>query len=277
MAGPHSHGISEMKDIILTCASEYDATTVKPWINSLERSGFGGDIVVVAYPDLESDAIAYMKGKGCRIIPNKYPKQSIVVSRFLEFWHILSGAEYRFAFCFDIRDVVFQSDPVRFLEENLGDKSLLVGSEAVRYPDEPWNSENMQKCFGKIMWGKMLGLESYNAGTIAGKAAWLSGLCLTIYLICQNNPHVDSDQAAMNLLLSEEPYKSATKFCQHDKGWACAGGAVTVSELRGHLVNGETLFDRSTVKTKDGKDFCIVHQYDRKQEWKQALHQKYGE
>jgi hypothetical protein len=89
------------------------------------------------------------------------------------------------------------------------------------------------------------------------------------------------DQAALNILLSLEPYKSITKFNTHEDDWACQCGTTVdpnkIDVFRGNfLVKTEPVWrDNDSVYNNKDDKYVLVHQYNRVPEWNEKLRKKY--
>jgi hypothetical protein len=81
-------------------------------------------------------------------------------------------------------------------------------------------------------------------------------------------------------MLSLEPYKSITKFNDHDTNWACECGTTVdpskMTSFRPNLLSPEPTFDGEYVYTSKGEKYVMVHQYNRVPDWKEKIERKYG-
>jgi hypothetical protein len=280
-------------DLMIGTTSGYDLDTVGYWMNSLDRSGFSGRKVVLVCngPRALLEELG-RRGYECVTYDRdettgdaRYPREGFQdedasVERFRLIWEYLTfqapRADWRYVVAADMRDVVFQSDPSRWLEEHLGDKELAVSSEALSYADEPWNRESLLENFGPTMLGHMLQREIWNAGVIGGSFAAFRDLCLNVYLLCRASMALYGDQAAMNVSLSLEPFRRITRFSRSEDGWACHAGTLFDPEMEGRLREPRPRFDGEHVFTHAGKKYCAVHQYDRVSEWHDRLRDRYA-
>ncbi len=58
------------------------------------------------------------------------------VERFLHIYNYLSQNEYRYAITTDVKDVIFQQNPIHYIEKALtDDKNLMFASESMYYKD----------------------------------------------------------------------------------------------------------------------------------------------
>src|SRR4029453_17306794 len=146
--------VSPAKDLVIGCITDYDFGQILPWVASLESCGFRGDKAMIVY-NAAFGLVDQLVERGFLVITFDRDERSgrfsfedsvgeqILVSRFFHIWCLLSdrvGVGYRYVVCADVKDVVFQANPSDWLEQHLGDKSLNVGSESVRFTDEPWGT-----------------------------------------------------------------------------------------------------------------------------------------
>jgi hypothetical protein len=285
-----------VKDLIIGCYTNYDWETLKFWVNSIEKSGFKGDKAMIVF-DSNYDTVQQLLDRNFNIFAfNRddnlgrfsYPGPfSIVVQRFYHLWQYINSidvSKYRYVITTDVKDVIFQSDPSKWMSKNLRSKKILVSSESLSYQNEPWGDNNMRLSFPMVHnW--MRDKNIWNCGVLAGEIATMRDLFLNLYLSCLGAPQQvpgggGPDQAALNVLLNLEPYKSITKFAKSEEGWACQAGTTAdplkINSFRPYLLESEPLWDGENSTTTDGRKHCILHQWDRVPNWKPAIISKYG-
>lgn len=284
-----------MNDIVIGCITGYDFDKIKPWVNSLDRSGFQGTKAMLCY-NVDFETVEQLVERDYSVLTfskNEEQKRfeykenfSIVVERFFHLWYFLRQFknEYRYIVTTDVKDVVFQNNPIEWLEKNISDKEINVGCESIKYEDEEWGKNNLQKAYGSVLYEHNKNNLIYNAGTISGKFDTMIDLFLNIYMVCQGTSHyIDGgggpDQAALNILLNMKPYKDITNFAKSEDGYAAQLG-TTGPQIRNvvkhKLVENCPILIEDTVCTFAEKPFAIVHQYDRIPEWKEIIEKKYG-
>jgi hypothetical protein len=289
-----------MKDIVIGSITNYKWHQISNWVNSLDKSGFSGLKVMLCYNiDFEvaeeltkRDYTIFAFGRDDENNKLVYNKENfnICLDRFLHIWYFLSRLQnkdqYRYIIATDVGDLIFQTNPSEWIENNIDDKELLVGSECIRYKDEEWNKQNMFLSFGPLVYESMQDKLVHNAGAIAGKFDTFIDMCLNIFLSSGGSPvNVPGgggpDQAALNVLMNLKPYKDITKFAKSEDGWAAQLEVMAnplkeekykdvITEPKLHIVNGE-------VFTHTGKKYCIVHQYDVVQDLKEHIEYEYGD
>lgn len=282
-----------MKDLILGSVTNYTFDKIANWVNSIERSGFTGHKVVVAY-NVGFELVEELVKRDFTVVTfnrddvNKRFTYSdnfnIVVDRFYSYWKILQNIEdqVRFVIATDVRDVIFQTNPSEWL--NREQPSIIASTEGIRYRDEVWGNNNMRFSF-PFMHNYMLDKIIYNAGVITGHISLIRELFLNVYMICANMPHtIDGgggpDQAAYNVLLTMKQYNSITRFTTANDAWAAQLGTVAdprkIMQYRPHLTDDEPIIKDGVVYNKDGTKYCIVHQYDRVPSLLPVINSRYG-
>lgn len=284
-----------MKDIVVGCITGYDFEKIKPWVNSLDTCGFTGTKAMICY-NVDYETTEELVKRGYTIFAFKkndvarrfeYKENfSIVVERFYHLWYFLKGlkGQYRNIITTDVKDVVFQTNPSLFLERVIKDgKKINVACESIRYKDEDWGDNNLLKSFGPLIHEHNRDNLIYNAGTISGDFDTMIDTFLNIYLLCNgSNPFIEGgggpDQAALNVLLQLEPYKSITNFAMSEDGYAAQLG-TTGPQIQGkygdRVVEKCPILVDNMVCTSNGQVFSLVHQYDRVPEWKKLIEEKY--
>lgn len=278
-------------DLLIGAISGYNYSQIKYWVNSLNQSGFTGNKVIIAY-DVSYDTVDKLTQKGFQVVTfaensserrffyplNGFRHQDTSIDRFYQIWRFLQlySDNYRYMISMDVKDIIFQSNPSMWLENNLGDMKINVGSECI---PESWNLDVTHESYGPIVHQKMEKITTMNAGTIAGRAKYMKDLTLNVFLCSQHNIIPYTDQAALNILLTMEPYKSITRFNRFEDDWACQSGVKELPEYRTFLESNPTSsppkIDGDWVVTPSGSRYCIVHQYDRIPEWREILQKKY--
>jgi hypothetical protein len=271
-----------MKDLIVTTISKnYVWTDINNWISSLKKTGYDGDILVLAYNfEEEHEHILKLKEYGVEVlIPNNTFRGSeesnfvwhsgevnpsnanklIHNVRLFHLWQYFTETEidskYNRIIFTDGRDVYFQTNPSEWLDKNMVSQ-ILVPSEGVLYSDEPWNTNNALVNYGPYVYEYLLKQKTVcNVGTFACKSSICKELCLVLYLMSNNTGH--ADQPSFNILV-HTLLNDKCQFVNYDNSWALQIGAI-VNELEKY-----TYMDSDIIYSKQSKEpYCIVHQYDR--------------
>lgn len=285
-----------MNDVVVSAMSGYEYDRVKIWVNSLNSCGFKGRKILFCF-NVSDNTVDKLNKAGIEVylssprrnsnddgflFADNFTYQVPSVRHFVN-WHALRETEnIRYIISTDCTDVVFQDNPSDWLEKNLGDKKLNYGGEGLKYKDEEWGYGNILSAFGPVIQGYMKDRPIYNAGSMAGKYEQFIDFSLAVFLLIQNNKEPMPDQAAVNILLSLEPYKSITKFNDHDDNWACQCGTTVdpakIQKFRPNLLCPEPMFNFNDgcAYTSKGEKYVLLHQYNRVPEWKNIVEKKYG-
>lgn len=280
-----------MKDLIVGCATNYDWSKLKYWVNSINRSGFEGDKVLILM-NCDKDTVKKISDSGFSIIAFNqdsngnltYNSNMMVhVERFFHIYQLLKDNEYRYVITTDVKDVVFQRNPSKWLEENLaeGVEDLVFSSESMRYKDEPWGNQNLLETFGPQIYEDFKTNTIFNVGVLAGHGFAMKDLMMNIFASCMHRPIKICDQSTFNFLISQHPYLSTSMYTRSEDGWACQLGTTAdpskIEQFRPFLLEPTPKMEGDKVLTSQGIEYTIVHQYDRVPEWKKVIEAKYDD
>jgi hypothetical protein len=297
------------KDIIVGVVDRYNWDQIKHWANSIKKSGFTGHKALIVY-NMDAATVKKLTAEDFMLIGcNQYDEAkgfshdnsrgSVMVDRFFHLYSFLNmlSEPVKNVIMTDVRDVIFQSNPSEWLDKNFFG-NILVGSENLKYKDEPWGKNNLQQSFGQYFLDTCGDNEIYCAGVIAGSRNAMKDLALNVWLICRGlNPHVPGgggpDQAALNVLLQTEVYSLTTKFANPSNGWVVHAGTSLPAIKSGSGGIGEEYkrnpnmnlpfvynVDYNIVGGEvyaNGNKVSIIHQWDRVPEWKELFTNKFGD
>jgi hypothetical protein len=278
-----------MKDLIIGCANNYTWETLKYWVNSINKCGFEGEKVLILM-NCDNESARKVIEAGFKVIgfgqdeqgnlkyePGRIP---VHVERFIHIYDHLCRNDYRYVITTDVKDVVFQQNPIDWLENNLGDKDLVFASESMKYKDEPWGNQNLLETYGPYIHEKYKNNTIYNVGVLAGRSTQMRDLAINIFTAAINRPIPICDQSTFNFMISMTPYTHTCKYMNSEDGWAAQLGTTAdpskIEQFRPLLLEAEPKMIDGKVTTSTGKEFTIVHQYDRVPEWRKVIEAKYG-
>ena len=278
-----------MKDLIVGCATNYDWSKLKYWVNSINRSGFEGDKVLILM-NCDKDTVKKISDSGFSIIAFNqdsngnlsYNSNMMVhVERFFHIYQLLKDNLYRYVITTDVKDVVFQQNPSVWLENNFTDNDDLVfSSESMKYKDEPWGNQNLMETFGSQIYEDFKNNTIFNVGVLAGRGYAMKDLMMNIFASCLHRPIKICDQSTFNFLISRHPYLKSSIYSKSEDGWACQLGTTAdpskIEQFRPFLLEPSPKMEGDKVLTSEGKEYIIVHQYDRVPEWKKVIEEKYN-
>jgi len=279
-----------MKDLIVGCATNYDWSKLKYWVNSINRSGFEGDKVLILM-NCDKDTVKKISDSGFSIIAFNqdtegnlsYESSMMVhVERFFHIYQLLKDNLYRYVITTDVKDVVFQQNPSVWLENNFTDSDdLIFSSESMRYKDEPWGNQNLMETFGPQIYEDFKNNTIFNVGVLAGRGYAMRDLMMNIFASCLHRPIKICDQSTFNFLISRHPYLKSSIYSTSEDGWACQLGTTAdpskIDQFRPFLLEPSPKLEGDKVLTSEGIEYIIVHQYDRVPEWKKVIEAKYDD
>ncbi len=282
------------KDLIIGGASNYTWDHLKYWVNSIKKTGFKGDIVLVVTNMsaetvnklVENDVKVYAYGKqdeNGNIVNQS--QNAPHVERFLFIWDFLRKNKdtYRYVVVTDTRDVIFQKDPTDFLNSKLGMiHSFVCSSEGLAYKDEPWGSKNLLDTFGPLVYDELKDNLIYNVGVIAGFSEEVRDLLIQIFFQSVNRPIPIVDQSVFNFLISHYPFLGEAQLTTNENDWAVqlgttkaaiesgAGDIGQIVKQNPHMIEEYEKVYQDIQPTIDGDfvtngqvPYTIVHQWDR--------------
>lgn len=262
-----------MKYTIVGCITKYGIEQIRPFVESIDMSGFAGEKLMLVY-DISQDTIDYLTNKGWLIVQSE-PQQHIILQRFRDMYSLLHQYETDVIIWVDVKDIVFQKDPTNWLNMWMR-KDILAFSESLKFGDEEWARLNAGTSF-PMEWEWLQNEEIYCAGTIVGKKEAIRDLFIDIYRwsLTTSNPQQLADQAAYNILIHMHQWKDKVQFVKQQEGFA--------AQLHLKLKKGDILpyteelstIDGDEIKNSKGELYTLVHQYDRNEELKQLIENKY--
>lgn len=277
-----------MKDLIIGCSTNYDWSILKYWVNSINRSGFQGDKVLIVFNCNKETVEELIKNDftviGLKLDENKnFVHQSSVpvhVERFIHIYNYMKNNNYRYAITTDVKDVIFQKNPIDYIEQNIGDKNLIFSSESMLYKDEPWGDKNLLETYGQYIHDRYKNNEIYNVGVLAGKASAIRDLSISIFAAALGRPIPICDQSTFNFMVSMHPYTDTSLYTKSEDGWACqlgtTGDPSKLESFKPNHLEPIPKYKDDKVYTSTDDEFYIVHQYDRVPELRRLIEAKYG-
>lgn len=290
-----------MNDILVGATDLYHPSVLYPWIKSSRECGFDGRVTLLVYrcPDIEllKKVAAEYKVELYECLTDHFnrpiehnSRSRNTVSHEIRFWHMYQLLEElkdgRYVIATDTKDVVFQSNPSEWLEQNLSlstQWSLIAPSEGVRYKDEPWGKENLINGFGPIIYESMKNSVIANVGTIAGTFDMMKDLALNIYLMGEGLNYIPNDQSSFNVLINTS-FRHDSILYSMNNNWACQCGTTSLDPTK----NYSNVFMDMQPIIKDGKVYtgiknvhqehdlyCLLHQWDRNPELKKIIEERY--
>lgn len=277
-----------VRDLIIGCSTNYDWSKLKYWVNSINKSGFEGDKVLILM-NCDKDTVAKLTEEKFIIIGFKKDENENLVyqsslpvhtERFLHIYNFLKDRDYRYVITTDVKDVVFQKNPIEYLEKECVNKNLVFSSESIRYKDEPWGDNNLKETFGPYVYEQFKNEEIFNVGVLAGHGYAIRDLALNIFLSCLNRPIPICDQSTFNVMISRNPYTTLCKYTRSEEGWAAqlgtTGDPSKAAQFDPLLLEAKPKLKDGVVTTSTGKEYYIVHQYDRVPNMRKVIEERFA-
>ena len=263
--------------IILGCITKYKPDDIRPFVESIEQTGYKGKKIMMVY-EVPQETIDYLKSKGWDLYQNEL-QQHIILQRFRDIYKLLEQFPNEDVVWCDVKDVIFQKDPTDWIELNM-DEPLLAFSECITMKDDPWACVNSGTSF-PLEWEWLQNKVSYCAGTIVGDSDYLRDLFINIYRwsMTTSNPDQLSDQAAYNVLINLYPFKDCVQKVKQEEGFVTQLGTVLVKkdEFKNVLLEPTPIVSSDyIVSNQNGEVFPLIHQYDRIPEFKEFIYKKYS-
>ena len=282
------------KTLIIGGASNYTWNDLQYWVNSIKATNFSGDITIVA-TNIDTETIDKLSNMNVKVSvygdkkDGRYESTSSVaphVERFFWIWNHLKdfGKDYEHVVVTDTRDVIFQDDPTKILEEMCSHRPLIASSEGLLYKDEPWGLQNIHQSIGPFFSKALLEDKLIcNVGVIGGATTAVRDLLLMIFQMSLNRPIPIVDQAVYNFLLNVVPYthmafrlnntdrwavqlgttKYAIEAGAGDIGYKAAQDPAVMEEYLKNYKDVQPEIKGHEVFNHLGEKYCIVHQWDR--------------
>ena len=288
-----------MTDLVIGFAAKFDWAALEPYAVSLVRSGFKGKKVLFAQA-LTADAADKLRDLGFELLPIPvidYSDLEITkggyfayVARFLLIHRYLyDNPDFRFVVCADTRDVVFQKDPMVWLEQNIGDAKLVAASEHIYHWAQKGNTQWIEKDFKEVDAAIMSQLV-YCSGLISGLADYVRDLTMAIYLMGRtiSGTTWGADQPSYNAIMHQKAYADITLVPTMSDAYCLHLVVVAFEEYRKMLVDappplqfGTDLSDGINpdhmwdYDLRDIEHFAIIHQVDRMPKLLAQIREKY--
>src|SRR5208282_3526097 len=210
-----------MTDLIMSVAKGYGWPQLEAYTVSLANSGFDGTKLMFV-SDITPEARANLIGFGFELIDFtvKDAAKFITHERFAPAVEFLKAhhRDYRYVLWTDVRDLIFQTDPIRWLEKNLSPYHLLGTTECILIKNEPQNDKWLKESVSANEYARVREQEVCCGGMIAGDAKAMLDTLLKIYETLAASPGAN-DQAILNYVLRTPPLAEITRIPKMGEGF----------------------------------------------------------
>jgi hypothetical protein len=268
-------------DLVLGVFANYSFEWLEAYLVSLSRCGFKGRKVFMVW-NIAAEVRAKLIEFGFELVDVPPANMSVkFCHNFFEYRDKLAfeylrdhSGEFRFVFWMDIRDLVFQTDPSVWMEQNLGDKKIVVASECILIKDETINDGWLKNVYDAETYHRIRPHEVLNGGTFAGTQDAIRDVFERIYNVAKNTSEI-AEQAALNVILRDDEFKNDVIVPRMADGFAAVGYGFG-NKLQ-HIWKDECPDIRQGILYPKGDQtpFCIVHQYDRNKDWRHQIASRY--
>lgn len=262
---------------IVGYVQHYDKRQMWNWAHSL-KAHYTGNVVVIA-SDISQETYEWItKTMGFTCYTHMAHSTAAVVTRFLYMWKLIEMGKIKtdWVMMSDVKDVVFQDDLAKFYDNQIGN-DWVAGGENVRYEDEPWGRDNLAQSFPHEYEG-LKDYEIINAGTFSAYHRIMMEICRFVYHMSVGNRVHNPDQAALNVFLRHSAIEPMGRVYSIRDRYAIQCGTVLdpTKNLTQMNASNPIVQDDGTVLSPFGTPYYIVHQYDRHNQLKQIIDQRYS-
>jgi hypothetical protein len=264
-------------DLILTAARGLGWNEFRTYAASIAKIGFSGTKVVLV-ENITQEARNNLLSQGFQLVDFVtedasrlfYTTRLGAAVSFLE----KNYQNFRNIVWVDSRDLVFQSNPSTWMEDHLAPHTLLAAGEGIAIKDQPLNASWAKAAVPEEVYGWLQDCEVCCGGTLAGTSEVMYRVLEKVYSILRATPERLYDQAVLNHVLRESPFKEVMRIPSVHEGFAATCEVFLRGERKGPLPR---LDPSGLVLTPEGTPFVIVHQYDRNSAWKSTVESRYEE
>lgn len=213
------------------------------------------------YKDLNSKNVARLEEVFDYVHFDHLPSYLANNDRYLAYYLWLQDHHNQFknVMHVDFRDVIVQKDPFEYIDQH-PDIELYLVAEGMNLNDSECNLK-WAKRYNDLLYGYKMNYDNsrvINSGTMAGKTHSFMQLCVNVMMnIDRPHKYYVYDQAILNYLY---PVYSNNKYVQFSEP-KVSDFVITGEGVKEGYVHVK--YEDGLVKTLDGKDYHVLHQWDR--------------
>jgi hypothetical protein len=283
--------------VVKDCGWEY----LRNYAVSLSRCGFDGDKVLFV-DNITDDAFTKLLGLGFTLVNYNAPKdldgkkfnswEDGMAWGFFGRWRFAPVIDwlkmdltpggparidnYRYIVWCDVRDVMFQLDPIEWMNDQspiaLG--HLYGAAEGCIIKDQPHNANWVQRT-APALWHWMQNEEVLCSGTFAGDASTMLKVFEHMYGLHESVKDMAAfDQGLWNVTARTHPFKTTLNIPKMKKGFCATGWPSKAKDFSPYTTDTEPVWnweDMICEAPETGIPFAIVHQYDREPRWRDKI------
>jgi hypothetical protein len=277
-----------MTDLILSVVKDRRWSDIDCYALSLSRSGYSGKKVMLV-EEVPEDAQSNLRELGFEVIPFITPASlqylHFQTSRYFQaIQYLRQHTELRYVIWTDVVDLVFQSDPIVWMDNNFGYCDILAAKEGWLIKNQDINDYWIRRLVDDQEYTRIRELEVLCSGSIFGRANAILVLFEAMWQMFGQSDMQGIDQGVFNVLLSKAPFKDISRAPDPEEGLICTCGPFLAPSDPNSWTIKPPVFNHATglVSTESGKTFSVVHQYNRHHgvfdpdgAWRNILEQRY--
>lgn len=284
------------KNIVISAATGYDTREVKTFINSIasnvseyktillredrnedfekKMKNIDDNVEIREVEDALVDKLTKNLPKIIKAYVLKLSKKVGIIlegnihirfRRYYEYVRVLNETKAEQAVICDSRDVVFQKDPFKKIE-----KEVVAGIEEKKFGESNILKKWMKEIYGKKVLKKLYSKPIICSGVIMGKKEKLKRLVERMIEEIKKVKEIYMRRSGDQALLNKLKYLNDIDLKAYKNG---EGPILTIgSSLPKNLENN----DKKGEILVEGKKISILHQYDRYENIKKSMKDKYG-
>jgi tetratricopeptide (TPR) repeat protein len=263
------------RNLVMGLAAGYCRAQVEPFVCSLRRSGYAGDIVLfVTKPDEDLKALFRQYRVTCEPWKGVSPPFDMMLGRFFHYYEFLAqldaaGQSYDFVLISDVRDVFFQRDP--FLPEPQGEVLAFLEDKSQTLGTCPYNSAWIRAVAGDSELAKLANERIACAGTTLGSWTGIIEYLIVMRIFALEYSVARDlvqgvDQGMHNLLVRRNLLRDCRTVENGERVFTLH--YVPKDEL--HITS------RNEVACNNGQLPAVIHQYDRHPQLRELVGRLYA-
>jgi hypothetical protein len=251
---------------VVGAIDNYEWPQIENWWRSLKLVGFAGEIHLLVYR-ASIETLRAIDRAGIVVHERQKRHEQVVIDRFFDVVRVVERFHRDAWVVFpDVGDIVFQYDPVRFLD-NITNRSIniVVASEGIRFSGNRWVRDNLRESLPEYV-DTLSDELLYNAGSLAARARVLAPLAYAVHSMCITRPAARShDQAVLNLMLRHPHYHEQTLFANATDEWCYCGASsmFATPEDRANYLDPMPSVVHGYCVLPGGQMPCMFHHYTR--------------
>ena len=265
--------------LVIAEAFGYVIEVYRVFILSLRKSGYGGDVALIAPPNrTRPECAAFLADQRVTLVASQNHSARHNADRFLMYAELCARDRYRYCLAADFRDVIFQQNPfgAAVLAPLVGNAvDLVLPLEPRMIGTDYVNAYFIdRKCFGPRVLQQLANLTVICSGVLLGTPVAYAALARQLIPLAHScKTDKMSDQAALNYLVHtrHEPGRHlldpvSGKHVRVRLQPAGTGLVNTIGVFKGNA--SALAFERDHMRggivlNHDGSPSPVVHQYDR--------------